>query len=82
MADLTDLVGLDPDFTGGLDATEYVARQNCDHDETRAKTVEQFTAALLTGLDDLPRHNGDGTCIGAGDVADLVHKVALEVGRT
>lgn len=48
----------------------------------RAKTVEQFTAALLTGLDELPRHNGDGTCIGAGDVADLVHKVALEVGRT
>lgn len=45
----------------------------------RRDTVEQFTAALLTGLDDLPRHNGDGTCIGAGDVADLVHKVALEV---
>lgn len=28
---LTDLVGLDPDFTGGLDATEYVARQYCGH---------------------------------------------------
>lgn len=81
MADLTDLVGLDPDFTGGLDAAEYVARQNCDHDETRAKTVEQFTAALLTGLDDLERL-GDARLLSPGDVADLVHKVALEVGRT
>lgn len=47
--------------------------------ERRQVVVEQFTAALLTGLDELPRHNGDGTCIGAGNVADLVHKVAREV---
>jgi len=28
---LTDLVGLDPNLTGGLDPTEYIQRQNCDH---------------------------------------------------
>ena len=28
---LTDLIGLAPDLTGGLDVDEYLARQNCDH---------------------------------------------------
>lgn len=45
------------------------------------QTVEQFTAALLTGLDDLERDDHHGTLVRPGDVADLVHRVAAEVGR-
>lgn len=45
----------------------------------RTKAVEQFTAALLTGLDELERDQHRR--IGPGDVADLVARVALEVGR-
>lgn len=45
----------------------------------RARAVEQFTAALLTGLDDLERDDHWGTLVRPGDVADLVHRVAAEV---
>ncbi len=47
----------------------------------RAKTVEQFTAALLTGLDDLDRDDHWGTLVQPGAVADLIERVTLEVGR-
>lgn len=79
--DLTDLVGLDPDFTGGLDATEYVARQNCDCGETRQAAVEQMRRALLDGLEQIERHGNGGACVGAGDVEQLKARVTLEVGR-
>ena len=49
--------------------------------ERRKAVVEQFTAALLTGLDDLERDHHWGTLVRPGDVADLVHRVAAEVGR-
>lgn len=32
-ASLTDLVGLDPNFTGSLDAVDYIRQQYCDHQE-------------------------------------------------
>lgn len=48
---LTDLIGLDPNLTGGLDPSEYVQRQYCcDHDEeidrlrTALARAEQATA--------------------------------------
>lgn len=47
--------------------------------DERAKTVEQFRAALLDGLEQIERHGNGGGCVGAGDVADLVARVALEV---
>lgn len=47
----------------------------------RAKAVAQFTTALLAGLDDLERDDHHGTLVRPGDVADLVHRVAAEVGR-
>lgn len=50
-------------------------------DYARLRAVEQFTAALLTGLDDLERDDHHGTLVRPGDVADLVHRVAAEVGR-
>lgn len=43
--------------------------------------VNRFTTALLTGLDDLERDDHWGTLVRPGDVADLVHRVAAEVGR-
>lgn len=47
---------------------------------TRAETADQFKAALLDGLDQLERHN-IGRYVSPGDVADLIHAVAAEVGR-
>lgn len=45
----------------------------------RTRAVEQFTAALLTGLDDLERDQHRR--IAPGDVEQLVARVALELGR-
>lgn len=45
----------------------------------RQDAVEQFKTALLDGLDDLDRD--EHRRISPGAVADLVHRVALEVGR-
>lgn len=52
-----------------------------DRATIRQAVVEQYTAALLTGLDDLERDDHWGTLVRPGDVADLVHRVAAEVGR-
>lgn len=39
---LTDIIGLDPNLTGGLDADEYIRRQYCDHGpELDALTTER-----------------------------------------
>lgn len=66
---------------GGYMAAAYLAGVEVGRADERAKTVEQFTAALLTGLDDLERDDQYGTLVRPGDVADLVHRVAAEVGR-
>lgn len=47
--------------------------------QERPRVVEQFRAALLTGLDDLQRD--EHRRVSPGDVADLIERVALEVGR-
>lgn len=47
----------------------------------RTRVVEQFTAALLTGLDDLERDDHWGTPLRPGDVQELIARVALELGH-
>lgn len=48
-------------------------------DYARQQTADQFRAALLDGLDQLDRD--EYRRVSPGDVADLVHRVAAEVGR-
>lgn len=45
----------------------------------RNAAVEQFRDALLTGLDDLERHN-IGRLVSPGDVADLIARVHHQIG--
>lgn len=61
---LTDIIGLDPNLTGGLDADEYIRRQYCDHgpelDELRrqVQAVRALHQLRVTEQSDGTRHEG------------------------